>query len=153
MDTQVSWFLEVAVKPGQRDAFTALVGEMVAATRAEPGALTYEWFVAADGSGGAIYECYADPEDASAHYRLGLLLTLSDPDRALTELLSASQLDPQFDPAVQTLRTTINLALLEDSASRRSVVIGRGLGLVSEWRLARIAFEESVRLDADNADA
>jgi len=95
----------------------------------------------------------AHPEDASAHYRLGLLLTLSDPDRALTELLSASQLDPQFDPAVQTLRTTINLALLEDSVSRRSVVLGRGLGLVGEWRLARIAFEESVRLDADNADA
>ena len=95
----------------------------------------------------------AHPEDASAHYRLGLLLTLSDPDRALTELLSASQLDPQFDPTVQTLRTTINLALLENSASRRSVVLGRGLGLVSEWRLARIAFEESVRVDADNADA
>ena len=95
----------------------------------------------------------AHPEDASSHYRLGLLLTLSDPDRALTELLSASQLDPQFDPAIQTLRTTINLALLEDSASRRSVVIGRGLGLVSEWRLARIAFEESVRLDAEDADA
>jgi tetratricopeptide (TPR) repeat protein len=95
----------------------------------------------------------AQPEDASAHYRLGLLLTLSDPDRGLTELLSASRLDPQFDPAVQTLRTALNLASVDDSASGRSVVVGRGLGLVNEWRLARIAFEESVRLDADNADA
>ena len=95
----------------------------------------------------------AHPEDASAHYRLGLLLMVSDPNRALTELLSAAQLDSQFDPAVQTLRTTINLALLDDSASRRPVVIGRGLGLVNEWRLARIAFEEAVRLDEKNAEA
>jgi tetratricopeptide (TPR) repeat protein len=93
------------------------------------------------------------PEDASARYRLGLLLTLSDPERALTELLSASQLETQFDPAVQTLRTALNLAALEDSLSRRSVVIGRGLGLVNEWQLARIAFEEAVHLDRENADA
>lgn len=95
----------------------------------------------------------AHQEDSSARYRLGLLLTLSDPERALTELLSASQLETQFDPAVQTLRTTLNLAAIEDSPSRRSVIIGRGLGLVSEWQLARIAFEEAVRLDERNADA
>ena len=95
----------------------------------------------------------AHPEDASAHYRLGLLLTLSDPDRALTELLRASELDVQFDPAVQTLRATLNLASIDDSPSARSVVVGRGLGLVNEWRLARIAFEEAIRLDETNADA
>ncbi|HEX6035480.1 MAG TPA: tetratricopeptide repeat protein, partial [Anaerolineales bacterium] len=93
------------------------------------------------------------PEDAPAHYHLGLLLTLSDPDQALTELLSASEQDPQIDPAVQTLRTALSLAAIEDSASRRSVVIGRGLGLVSEWQLARMAFEEAVRLDDENAEA
>ena len=95
----------------------------------------------------------AHAEDASAHYRLGLLLTLSDPDRALTELLSASQLNPELDPAVQTLRTAVNLAALDDSASAHSVVIGRGLGLVNEWRLARVAFEEAVRLEERNAEA
>lgn len=95
----------------------------------------------------------AHPEDASAHYRLGLLLAISDPDRALTELLSASQLDPALAPAVQTLRTTLNLAALDDSASKRSVTIGRGLGLVGEWRLARIAFEAAVHADEKNAEA
>ncbi|HQU36378.1 MAG TPA: tetratricopeptide repeat protein, partial [Anaerolineales bacterium] len=39
-----------------------------------------------------------DPDDAAAHYRLGLLLTLTDSPSAWTELLAASQLDPQFDP-------------------------------------------------------
>ena len=95
----------------------------------------------------------AHPEDAGAHYRLGLLLTLSDRDHALTELLSAAQLDPRFDPAVQTLRTALNLAALNDSPSARLVIIGRGLGLVGEWRLARPAFEEAVRLDEKNSEA
>jgi tetratricopeptide (TPR) repeat protein len=92
-------------------------------------------------------------EDAAARYRLGLLLTLSDPDRALTELLSAAKLDPVLDPAVQTLRTALNLAALEESASARLVITGRGLGLIEEWRLARPAFEEAIRLDEQNAEA
>jgi tetratricopeptide (TPR) repeat protein len=93
------------------------------------------------------------PQDASAHYRLGLLLTLSDPNEAAAQLLYASQLDPQFDPAAQTLRTAVNLSALEETASRQKVVIGRGLGLLEEWELALAAFEEAVRLDEKNAEA
>lgn len=92
-------------------------------------------------------------EDAAVHYRLGLLLTLSDQNTALSELITASQLDPQLDPAVQTLRTALNLALLSDSPSERFVIIGRGLGLVNEWRLARAAFAEAIRSDENNAEA
>jgi tetratricopeptide (TPR) repeat protein len=92
-------------------------------------------------------------EDASAHYRLGLLLTLTDPGRALSELITSSQLDSQFDPAVETLRSALNLALLEDSLSPRLVLIGRGLGLVQEWDLGRVAFESAVKADPGNADA
>jgi tetratricopeptide (TPR) repeat protein len=93
------------------------------------------------------------PDDAPARYRLGLLLTLSDPDLALTELINASQLDPQFDPIAQTLRTALNLASLSDSPSERLVIIGRGLGLVNEWKLARAAFEKAAKLDERNAEA
>ena len=92
-------------------------------------------------------------EDSSAHYRLGLLLTLSDPTIASSELQTASQLDPQFDSAVQTLRTALNLASLNDAPAERLVIIGRGLGLVEEWELARAAFEEAAHLDEKNADA
>ncbi len=95
----------------------------------------------------------AYPENASAQYQLGLLLTLSNPDGAFTALLAASQLDPQFDPAVQTLRTALNLASIDDSPSRRFVIIGRGLGLVNEWDLALAAFEEAVQADEKNAEA
>ena len=95
----------------------------------------------------------AYPEDASAHYRLGLLLTLSDPDQAVSELLNASQLDPQFDAVVQTLRTALNLASITDSPSERFVIIGRGLGLVNEWELALASFQEAVKADENNAEA
>jgi tetratricopeptide (TPR) repeat protein len=92
-------------------------------------------------------------EDASAHYQLGLLLTLSSPNEALSHLINASQLDHEFDPAVQTLRTALNLALINNSPSDRLVIIGRGLGLVNEWELAHAAFEEAVKSDEDNAEA
>lgn len=96
---------------------------------------------------------FVNPEDASARYRLGLLLSLSDPQSAIAELIAASQLDPQFDPAAQTLRTALNLALLSESRSERFVITGRGLGLVQEWELARAAFESAVEADETNAEA
>jgi tetratricopeptide (TPR) repeat protein len=92
-------------------------------------------------------------EDASAHYRLGLLLTLSDPETATSELITAAQLNPDFDPVAQTLRSALNLASLNDSSSERLVIIGRGLGLVGEWELARAVFEESAKTDENNAEA
>lgn len=92
-------------------------------------------------------------DDASAHYRLGLLLTLTDSNAALQELITASQLDPQLSPAVETLRSALNLASLNDSASARLVFTGRGLALVQEWDLARVAFESAVKTDGENADA
>lgn len=95
----------------------------------------------------------AQPEDASAHYRLGLLLTLSDPGTAISELLRASQLDPQFDPVAQTLRTALNLASLSVSSSEGAVIIGRGLGLIEEWQLALASFESAVKADERNAEA
>ena len=92
-------------------------------------------------------------DDASAHYRLGLLLTLSDPNQAAKELLTASSLDPQFDSVVQTLRTTLNVAALKSAPAERFITIGRGLGLVNEWGLAAQAFESAVSADGKNAEA
>ena len=46
---EVSWLVELAIKPGQLDNFRALTGEMVESTRGEPGALSYERFVSDDG--------------------------------------------------------------------------------------------------------
>lgn len=95
----------------------------------------------------------AHPEDAAAHYRLGLLLTLTDPDAALSELIAASQLDAEFDPALEVLRSALNQAALQDRPSDRLVLIGRGLGLLQEWELARVAFDSAVEADGQNAEA
>jgi Tfp pilus assembly protein PilF len=54
---------------------------------------------------------------------------------------------------VETLRTALDLALQDPSVSTRSVIIGRGLGLLNEWQLARVAFESAVELDEKNAEA
>ena len=95
----------------------------------------------------------AQPDDASARYRLGLLLTLLEPENAIPELLHASELDPQFDPVAQTLRTALNLASITEPDSERFVIIGRGLGLAGEWELALAAFEQAAREDGKNAEA
>ena len=67
MGDQVSWVLEVAVKPGQLEIFRSLMEEMVASTRAEPGALGYEWFVGDDGRVVHLVERYADSAAVVAH--------------------------------------------------------------------------------------
>jgi len=106
-------------------------------------------------SSALYFQKYIDvqPEDASSHYQLGLLLILSDPDQAFVELSTASQLDPEFDPAVQTLRTALTLSSFSKTLADQKVVIGRGLGLVNEWGLAHILFQEAVQLDEENAEA
>lgn len=67
MDDQVSWLLELAVKPGKLDDLRALVVEMVESTRAEPGALSFEWFLSDDEGTVDIYERYADSAAVMAH--------------------------------------------------------------------------------------
>jgi tetratricopeptide (TPR) repeat protein len=94
-----------------------------------------------------------DASDAYAHYRLGLLLTVLAPEQALSELMLASSLDPETDPAVQTLRAALNLSATQPDASQNMVTIGRALGLVQEWDLSIAAFEKAIALDAENAEA
>ena len=91
--------------------------------------------------------------DASAHYRLGQLLSVSDRERALEEFLLASSLDPEYDSAVETMRTALNLASLETSESSKLVLVGRGLGLINDWTLATDAFRQAVAANRENAEA
>ena len=50
MSDQISWHVQLAVKPGQLDNFRALTTEMLESTRQEVGVLNYERFVSADGN-------------------------------------------------------------------------------------------------------
>ncbi len=69
MSDEVSWLVELELRPGQRDNFLALTQEMVKVTRGEAGALIYERFISEDGEVIWIYERYADSTAAVAHLR------------------------------------------------------------------------------------
>ena len=64
---EISWHVELKVKPGQLSCFQTLTGEMVAAARAEPGVLSYQRFVSEDGTIIHLYERFANSNAALAH--------------------------------------------------------------------------------------
>ncbi|MDO8755692.1 MAG: hypothetical protein Q7J80_17495, partial [Anaerolineales bacterium] len=94
-----------------------------------------------------------DVNNAYAHYRLGLLLTVLEPEQAFSELMLASSLNPEADSAVQTLRAALNGSAIEPDPSQQMLTIGRALGLVQEWNLSVTAFEKATQLNAENAEA
>ena len=69
MGDQIFWHVELVVKPGQLANFRELTGEMVEATRVEPGVLSYQRFVSDDGKFVHAYERYANSTAAVAHLR------------------------------------------------------------------------------------
>jgi quinol monooxygenase YgiN len=67
MGGEISWHIELKVKPGQLGNFRILTGEMMAMARREPGALSYQRFVSEDGTIIHVYERYADFAAGVAH--------------------------------------------------------------------------------------
>lgn len=91
--------------------------------------------------------------DAYTYYRLGVLLCLFEPEQAYDKLTLASSLNPEVDPAVQTLRSALNLSSTQHDKSAQMITMGRALGLVQEWELAFAAFEQAIASDPENAEA
>jgi len=85
MSDQISWYVELAVKPSQLDNFQALTGEMVKATRRERGVLAYQRFVSADCKLVLLYERYADSAAALAHLRKSRSTSRGDSRKWWTE--------------------------------------------------------------------
>ena len=69
MSETIAWHVELAVRPGQLEAFRALTGEMVAFTRTESGIRSYQRFITGDGAIVHAYESYDDSAAALAHLR------------------------------------------------------------------------------------
>ena len=68
MTEEVSWFLELAIKPGQLDVVRVLIPEMVDSTQTnEPGALMYEWSISEDETVIHSSERYADSQAVQEH--------------------------------------------------------------------------------------
>jgi len=94
-----------------------------------------------------------DARNATAHYQLGLLLAATSPAQALPELMSAERLSPNLESSVQTLRTSLNTALLSDDHAYQFTVSGMGLGDVGAWDLAEAAFRQATSIHPDYAIA
>jgi len=67
MSNQISWHVELQVKPGQLNALRALTGQMVESTKTEPGALVYERYISDDHQKVHVFERYVDSNAAVAH--------------------------------------------------------------------------------------
>ena len=67
MSNTISWNLQLLVRDGKLDDARALMKDMVAATREEPGTKGYEWFLSDDGKICHIHERYADSGAVMIH--------------------------------------------------------------------------------------
>jgi quinol monooxygenase YgiN len=68
MDNTISYVFEVAIRPGQLDAFKSVMQEMIASTRGtEPNTLSYEWYISADGTTCHTCERYVDSAAIMTH--------------------------------------------------------------------------------------
>ena len=66
---QVSWMVELAIRPGCLDDFTKLTGEMVSSAQAKNGVLAYQRFISEDRQTVYVHERYEDSDAAAAHLR------------------------------------------------------------------------------------
>lgn len=99
------------------------------------------------------YQIQLDPQDAYAHYRLGLLLMIFSPEDAYEKLNRTATLNAEIESAVDTLITALVVADTQQSESHQIVTIGRALGLVQEWELAIVAFQHAIALNSEDAEA
>ena len=66
---QVSWWVELALRPGCLEEFAKLTGEMVASAQAETGVLAYQRFISEDRKTVYVHERYEDSGAAIEHLR------------------------------------------------------------------------------------
>ena len=65
--TTVSWWVELAIRPGCLDDFENLTREMVTSTQVESGVLAYQRFISDDRQTVYVHERYEDSSAAAAH--------------------------------------------------------------------------------------
>jgi|SRR6516162_495723 quinol monooxygenase YgiN len=84
MRAEISWRVELVVKPGLLIAFQTLTKEMVASAQNERGVLSFQRFVSEDRKCVEVYERYADSAAATAHLQK-FLTTFADRFSTLVE--------------------------------------------------------------------
>lgn len=94
-----------------------------------------------------------EPQNAQAHYQLGLLLAAYDPEAAVPHLDQAAGLDPQLAGPVAALRRAILGARLSGSSAYSLLASGRALAALGNWGLAAEAFRQAILQQPGYAEA
>ena len=66
-DPKVHFLVDLAIAPGKLDAFEAVMKDMVAGSRNEPGTLGYTFYLSADRGRCRLLETYANSAAVLAH--------------------------------------------------------------------------------------
>jgi tetratricopeptide (TPR) repeat protein len=94
-----------------------------------------------------------EPNDALAHFQLGLLEATTSPEEALPDLMKAAQLDSSLDHSVQNLRSALNTAFLSNDPAYQFLIAGRAVAALGEWDLAAEAFRNAAQANPDYGEA
>ncbi len=94
-----------------------------------------------------------NPDDPQAHYQLGLILTVTDPDAAPRHLNQAAELDDSLTDPVYDLTNTLRLASFSDKPAYEDILIGQTLADLGEWDLAHALFLRSTKEQPNYSEA
>jgi len=98
-------------------------------------------------------ELEKDPQDASAHYQLGLLLSITQPEQAVDQLALAASQDPAFEAGSTKLQDALRQSNTIQDPAYQLTVTGQALSSLDEWPLAQAALERAVTVDPNYAEA
>lgn len=95
----------------------------------------------------------ADPGSAHAHYQLGLIQSLTNPEEAADHLQQAIALDPGLEPSARKVLDALRQAKVVDDRAYQLTITGQAFASLEEWDLAQAALETAVGLDPEYAEA
>lgn len=94
-----------------------------------------------------------EPENTNAIYQLGLLSVLLAPDQSDQYLERVVELDSSYQSRVEVVQKAVEATADADDQGYQQVVLGRALGNIGEWKLAKYAFEQAVAIEPGYAEA
>lgn len=94
-----------------------------------------------------------EPLNPAAHFELGLLLALSQPNEAHRHLQTAADLAPAYQQPAIAVRNALALAQQHPDPAYAAILIGQALAAQAEWPAAAAAFQRSADLAPDYPEA
>ncbi len=91
-------------------------------------------------------------QSAGDIFETGLYQATRDPDQASGILTLAGSIDPDLRANLRIITTAINASNADDPLAYRLVLIGRALGSIDHWMLAKNAFTQATILSPNYAE-